>query len=223
MKYKKVFACGDSHGNIEQLEQVLSRIPFTDDDLLVFLGDYIDRGDNSIECLKLVMDLSKKENVVVLRGNHEQMMLEFFDSGFSYNNYKDIWLSNGGDKTFEEIKNLPKGEFKKIYDFVETLPIKFELDNFFFCHAGVNPKNTFNNQYEDDMLWIREKFLFGYDMDKIVVIGHTPTQCMVEDRNIPIKLKNNIIMCDTGSFLDNGKVSCVEVLSGKFFQSDLRK
>jgi serine/threonine protein phosphatase 1 len=223
MEFNRVLAFGDAHGNYTQLKQLISRVNPTKEDLLIFLGDYIDRGNQSLDCLKLVMKLSKQDNVIVLRGNHEQMMLDYFSEEFSENNYGDIWLSNGGDKTLKDLKDLSDGEFSSIIEFVESLPIKYELNNFFFCHAGVNPRIDFEHQLEDDMLWIREDFLFKYDKNKIVVVGHTPTQCIVEDRNVPILLPNNIVMCDTGSFLDNGKVSCVNVLTNKFWQSDARK
>ena len=130
MEFNRVLAFGDAHGNYNQLKQLISRVNPTKEDLLIFLGDYIDRGNQSLDCLKLVMKLSKQDNVIVLRGNHEQMMLDYFSEEFSENNYGDIWLSNGGDKTLKDLKDLSDGEFSSIIEFVESLSFICAVINF---------------------------------------------------------------------------------------------
>ena len=61
-----------------------------------------------------------------------------------------------------------------------------------------------------DLLWIRDSFFDNYRGAELVVVGHTPTQAL-DGRNVPLFLPNNIIACDTGSFLPDGRISCVDV------------
>ena len=73
---------------------------------------------------------------------------------------------------------------------------------------------TRKDQTAEDLLWIREPFLDHYRGSELVVVGHTPTQLIGGhdmERNTPLFLENNIIACDTGSFLPGGRISCVDV------------
>ena len=65
--YKRIFAVGDVHGSFSKLISVWNQIKITDDDLIIFLGDYIDRGEKIGETLKFVMNLQNKKNIIFLR------------------------------------------------------------------------------------------------------------------------------------------------------------
>ena len=76
MNYKRILAVGDIHGMYDKLIALMDKVQFNpDEDLLIFLGDYIDRGQQSLECLDYVMNLQKQypERVICLKGNHEAM------------------------------------------------------------------------------------------------------------------------------------------------------
>lgn len=71
------------------------------------------------------------------------------------------------------------------------------------------------------MVWMREEeYEFYDDMETTMVIGHTPVQYINRNRNFPIVRDNNAIMLDTGSYFPNGKISCMDVLNKKVWQSD---
>jgi len=97
---------------------------------------------------------------------------------------------------------------------------------YIFCHAGLKPGVTLENQTVDTILWIREEFYNEYNGTAEVVVGHTPTPYIgnvpgmkITDKYYPIHLPNKITMLDTGSFLPNGRISCIDVISGKIWQS----
>ena len=104
------FAIGDLHGQITQfatLMDILVEAGLTEEDTIVMIGDYIDRGENSRHAVEMMLDLAEKyPNAIFLRGNHEQMMLDSFegegpkideaDGELWMTDVFQIWLSNGG-------------------------------------------------------------------------------------------------------------------------------
>ena len=232
MKYRRILAIGDIHGMYDKLITLIDKIQFNPKkDLLIFLGDYIDRGYASIRSLLYVMDLKKKfsNNVICLMGNHEWLFYHSFAEDFKkllpMNDVSAVWVQNGGVSTYSEFIVLPDKKRTEILQWVGALPLQYEIGDYYFCHAGVHPFCSLDDQKEKDLLWIREMFFEEYDGNKTIVVGHTPTQKVwryfidnEEDKNKPIFTKNHIILCDTGVYKTNGKLSCVDVISKKFWQ-----
>ena len=117
MKMKK-FVIGDIHGNYKELKELLSNInPDYHNDELIFLGDYIDRGPDSYHVIQLLITLQEKHgknNIILLKGNHEQMAISNIKSGFiDYNNgydttYRDFARNNDSIENYLEFfNNLP--------------------------------------------------------------------------------------------------------------------
>ena len=216
--FRRILAVGDVHGEADCLERLWTRIAFDDaHDLLVFLGDYIDRGPAPVRTLQFVQRQTEKyRNVHALMGNHEAMMLSYMDAyglGRTLLGQFDLWLANGGKITRKQLAALPAAEAESLMEFVRQRPIFFrtshEEEEILFVHAGVNPAAE---DSREDMLWIREAFFMGYYGDTVVVVGHTPTQMLRRDRApVPLFLPNNIVACDTGSYLPDGRISCVDV------------
>ena len=225
MEYERILAIGDMHGNFNRLLSVFRKIQFRpENDLLILLGDYIDRGAENMRCLRWAMEMSEKENVIALRGNHEQMMLAYYAME---GEYSEIWLPNGGSATKRELDAWMKRDpdaLKRVLRFLLHRPLYHRVtangQEYIFCHAGLKPGIPLEEQTEDNLLWIRSEFYKYYNGSSIVIVGHTPTLYLLPDHTAPIFLKNNIILVDTGSFLPNGHISCVDVLHGTVWQSD---
>jgi len=194
----KTYAIGDIHGCYHTLLRLINKLPFEQGDKFVFLGDYIDRGLYSKQVVQYVKELTESGQAIALKGNHEDMCTKKRDA--------QIWISNGGDTTLNSYdtrtpeekvrpdfrdeeasalwrKNLPKVP-KEDKEWMEKLPLFYEDDKYFYVHAGVYPELELENQIEDDMLWIRNRFLnskvfFG----KIVVFGHTPMNKVLIQKN----------------------------------------
>jgi serine/threonine protein phosphatase 1 len=178
---RKIFAVGDIHGNHEKLVSLLSEIPWRrESDLLVFLGDYIDRGKRSREVVEHLIRLKQGGgDVVFLLGNHERLLLTYYASKRDYD--LKLWRSFGGWETIENYTNgagiwgdpsfLPPSHLKF---FRELLPY-YETTDYIFVHAGLRDGISLPEQKLDDLTWMRKSFTeSNYSFGKTVVFGHTP-------------------------------------------------
>lgn len=226
--YKRIIAVGDVHGKFGALQSLWKKLSVTDDDLVIFLGDYIDRGEEIAEVLKWVIEQSKKPNIKFLRGNHEQMMLFALNS--SGGKDRITWLINGGKATIMALRELVGQKvftLKEIVNFTENLPLSYSISvgdrTYFFCHAGVEEGVPLEMQEADYLLWAREEFFDYYNGNAVVISGHSPIKFFYDFDAInprPIKLPNkNIIMTDTGAFIRGGRLSAVDILTGRYWQS----
>ncbi len=220
-KGDRVFAIGDVHGCLDELEVLLNYLEnkdnLTENDLVVFLGDYIDRGSNSRGVIDCCLSFrSRFPNTKFLKGNHEDMLLDFLGFG---GRLGEAFLYNGGLETIqsygisvfaspnEMVSNLPPEHF----EFFSTLESLLVVDNFVFVHAGLNPLREIESQNDGDVCWIRDEFISNvHKFNYTVVFGHTPHDEVF--LHLPFK-----IGIDTGLVFGN-KLSCLEVKSGVIFQ-----
>ena len=208
---KKIYAIGDIHGCHDKLMALLDKIDIDyDSDLLVFLGDYIDRGTQSYEVIEYLIELKKQySNMIFLKGNHEEM-LEKYISGKD----KITYLVNGGQQTLESYLNRTRKPDEplipeKHIDFFKSLLLYYETDQYIFVHAGLRNKVPLKDQKAEDLLWIRQKFISSnYDFGKQIVFGHTPLP-------EPL-LQPNKIGIDTGAVYGN-KLTCVRLPELAFY------
>lgn len=219
--YRRIIAVGDIHGNFTRFQSLWECLDYEpENDLLIFLGDYIDRGSKSLQVLDWLME-HRSERVIVLRGNHEQMMLDLLDSG---GRLQDWLLPDDGSGSISAGLGNDEGEYSKYADFMRSLPCSYSLTakgkTWFFCHAGIQPNVPLQQQREEALLWIREDYYEKYDGEAVIVSGHTPVQYIQYGRTEPI-IKHNMIQLDTGSYLERGVgfISAVDVLTGEYWQS----
>ena len=189
-----IYAFGDVHGHCVELTELLGKIEPVAGDTVVFVGDYIDRGPDSKGVIELVRSYHPDGvKVVALKGNHEDMMVLVHEQPEKV----DWWFMNGGRATIESYGGtIPPS----ILEWADKLPISYEQDGYFFCHAGVDPDNELSNQTDEALLWIREKFLCSKkDFLACIVHGHTPA---AEPEVLP-----NRINIDTGCCF-GGALTC---------------
>ena len=221
-----IFAIGDIHGCLKQLISLQDKIfkdsNFNkDQDALLYLGDYIDRGNQSKDVINHILKLQNEGfKSFFLMGNHEQVMFDFL---FNKINNLHYWLNLGADKTLKSygievaefikdgleeniIAKLRNSFLKKINEkhvnFFKNLKLFHTWGDYFFVHAGIDPKKTLEEQTKQDFLWSRSKEFYdkNFKFSKIIVHGHTP-----EENIINFQYRINI---DTGCFF-SGKLSCV--------------
>ena len=159
MENGRLIAIGDIHGKIDKLDTLLKNIKLQKNDTLVFLGDYIDRGKYSKDVVERLINLSKAINCVFLKGNHEQMLLKIIKT--KSENDINFWLINGGYETMNS--------------YIKSLKPYYLTDKYLFVHAGINPdKATIEEQTDDDLLWIRDKFIDNkHSLKQKIIFGHT--------------------------------------------------
>jgi serine/threonine protein phosphatase 1 len=202
---KRIYAIGDIHGCYDKLCRLMDRIDICwSEDTLILLGDYIDRGPRSYEVLEYLVDLQKAHaNVIFLKGNHEAMFLDFL-SGTGTLTY----LYNGGQRTIDSYyRHNSSTEHlvvpKEHLDFLDSLVLCHQTEDYFFAHAGVLSGIPLNEQVEKDLLWIREPFISeAKDYGKTVVFGHTVfPEPLVQPGKVGI---------DTGAVYGN-RLTCVRL------------
>ena len=220
-----VYAVGDIHGYSRQLCDLLDQIAEdaaasapAERPLLVFIGDYVDRGPDSrgvIERL-LALEADGRFEVICLMGNHEDALLRFLvDPG-----YASAWIGNWGEATLRSYDVEPpllpndatceaaQARFREVFPpehraFLGRLKLSVTVGDYLFVHAGVRPGVALDAQAERDLIWIRYEFLESdADLGKVVVHGHTPTDTP--------ELRTNRISIDTGVYF-SGVLSAVRL------------
>jgi len=212
---EKIFAIGDIHGCKSHLDKLMATLDINaEHDTLVFIGDYIDRGLDSRGVVDALLDIRKSiKNVICLRGNHEQMFLNYYlehrdEDLFMHNGGINTLVSYGLTSTGKKHLTVPDNHM----EFFSTLQTWFMTDNYIFVHAGLRPGIPLEKQDSDDLLWIRHEFINSpYDFGKIVVFGHTPLSFTT-----PLINKNKIAL-DTGAVY-GGKLTCIELPLMKIYQ-----
>lgn len=213
------YVIGDVHGRYLQLTELLREVPCDlSKDKLVFLGDLIDRGNQINEVVTEVLRLKNTHpNVVTLRGNHEQMLLDCVDFG-------DLsWLipENGGQDTIAQY-GCPLHEINELDDivipedhlaFFRSMPLYHEDEQAIFVHAGLVEGTPLEDMDEDVLLWSRDFTFYMHYSGKLCFFGHTPTRYLPRDgrrHEHDIFMASNCVGMDTGSEPDC-PLSCLRV------------
>jgi serine/threonine protein phosphatase 1 len=211
------YAVGDVHGRVDLLHMLITQLEeravqdtgAAGPPVVIFLGDYVDRGPSS----KAVIDLLLTGRplgceVRYLRGNHEQLMLAFMDNPIANRG----WVLQGGAETMlsygvqpprlidrdeavwlaaaEELRaKIPQAH----HDFFARLERYIALGDYAFVHAGVDPARTLEDQTDEDLYWSRERFIASKRrFSHRVVHGHTPVdRPYADERRIAV---------DTGAY-----------------------
>lgn len=222
----RIYAVGDIHGRRDLLDALHALIieDWREHDaergIIVYVGDYIDRGSDSrgvIEALLAPAPAGLER--CFLKGNHEQMLEQFLADPAAGKAWRHLggletMLSYGvdigrgvGDEAIETLaprlaERLPESHRQ----FLDALQPSVRFGDYFFCHAGVRPGVPLDQQAQADLLWIRTEFLNSRaDHGAVVVHGHSPTD--------QVELRANRINVDTGAYA-TGHLSCI-VLSGE--------
>ncbi len=218
----RIYCIGDIHGCNQLLIDLIKKIKidsigFSGQIMIIYLGDYIDRGNHSKEVIETLISTPIAENIehIYLRGNHEQTLLDFIQE----DSVGRAWFSFGGLATLVSynvsIGKIPtkKADFKAIQQqLIEKLPdahhqfltkttLSYSLGAYYFVHAGIYPGKSLAKQNPEDMLWIRDDFIASEKIhEKIIVHGHTVTDTP--------ELLNNRIGIDTGAYA-SGVLTCL--------------
>lgn len=202
------YVCSDIHGNFDIWLKALKKsgLNLEKGDELIILGDLIDKGEKSIQCVFYALDLLYRypDQVTYIMGNHERLFLDFvtIKDPKSDNGYIDLiingdtWLGNGGTQTITSfLGGLPESLFDTHKFFNDQFPVIIEkMSNLpyykvdekrdiVYVHAGFEPNIPLSDQDEDVMTWIRHDFINRFKPvkndvldSKLIIHGHTPVQ-----------------------------------------------
>ena len=208
----RLFAIGDIHGCLHELDSLLTEINPTPQDTLITLGDVIDRGPDSKGVIQRLIALKKKTNLIMLRGNHEQLML---DARFDEVSYIS-WMQNGGQEMLRSYG--PSATLMEVplehLAFLERPPLFYhETPTHILVHGGLDPHADLSMQVKDLMLWSRFANPLPHKSGKIMVCGHTPQKSgRPMNRGFAICLDTNACR--------GGNLSCLDAASGRLWQAD---
>ena len=195
------FAVGDIHGRADLLAEMVALLEARAleerrdgrEAVVVFLGDYLDRGPSSAAVIDLlVAGRPGGFECRFLRGNHEQAMLGFMEAPLE----NRAWVKHGGAETLVSYGVQPPSpmgardqdllaaaaHLKDVLppahlDFLNNLERYVELGGYAFVHAGINPGRPLNEQTDRDLFWIRDPFLTSKRaFSHRIVHGHTPEE-----------------------------------------------
>jgi serine/threonine protein phosphatase 1 len=213
---RRVYAIGDIHGRadllirlLEQLRRDAQQGQFEGRPILIFLGDYVDRGFQSREVIEVLLsDAVSPFETYFLKGNHEAAMLQFLNDP----SIGPRWAEYGGAETLVSYGIQPprtrtslddwsraSDELKQVLPhnhlhFLSNLDISVRIGDYVFVHAGVRPGVPLDQQSEYDMLWIRDDFLSDRKpLGAVIVHGHTPASTPHRD--------SRRVGLDTGAYL----------------------
>jgi len=223
----RIYAIGDIHGRLDLLTRLHALIAAdaaaaaADRRVLVYVGDYVDRGPHSSGVIDLLLDSPLPGfEAVHLLGNHEDAMLRFPDDI----TVGPTWLYYGGVETLLSYEiELPPGAWRderelrrlqgevrrrvprRHVEFMRRMKMTHEEGDYLFVHAGIRPGVPIERQVREDLLWIRGEFLESRtDHGRMVVHGHTISPAP--------DVQPNRIGIDTGAFFSN-RLTCL-VLDG---------
>lgn len=224
------YAIGDIHGRRDLLLAAHARIAHDRAQTrdggapVVHIGDYVDRGEDSPGVLDhLAAGVAQDEPWVLLKGNHDRMMWRFLQEPEQPEGRR--WLEGniggratlaaygievGRDRPFEAIRADARAAVPQAHvDLLGGLENSYRRGGVFFCHAGIRPGVPLNDQTEDDLVWIRDRFLFDTrDHGALIVHGHTPV-----DRATHY---GNRVNLDSGAAY-GGPLSAVVIEAGEVF------
>jgi serine/threonine protein phosphatase 1 len=224
---ERLLVMGDVHGQFEKMQRVLSLCDYQpENDRLVLLGDYVDRGPDSQKVVSEVLRLTQM-GATALYGNHEDLMLRALLNRKQGNiNPENLeqWFANGGETTLDSYRAYTD-TLDEHLDFFANLPRWVEINGYLLVHAGIRPGRLINEQSVHDLIWIREDYILNYNGPQNVVTGHTPVQYLkryelfgdIEEATQPL-IRNHKIFLDTGAAW-NGPLTLMDLMSGEYWQS----
>ncbi|MFC0603031.1 metallophosphoesterase family protein [Winogradskyella pulchriflava] len=227
----RTLAIGDIHGGLQALIQIVERAKITPEDQLIFVGDYVDGWSESAQVIQYLIELSKTNECIFIKGNHDV----WCEQWLAFGDINDVWYQHGGKETIESYNSLSKDDKQKHLDFFEAMPL-YHLDekNRLFLHAGFTSmhgvEKEINKQtfYYDRTLWEMALTMDKrIDKDSLIYpnrlkhyseiyIGHTPTLNFgkMEPMNAI-----NVWNVDTGAAF-TGPLSAMDIETKEVFQSD---
>ena len=226
-----VWAVGDIHGYREEFEVLLGRLQLDEKDMVICIGDLIDRGPDSHGVLSIV---SESNRIFSIKGNHELLMSEALGED---GHREQFWIGRvGGRATLDSMgtsESEKREKAKSWLSFTDILPTEVILDRFRLSHSGYRADTPLEEQSDEDRLKSREVFraTFPLDPKRQIIAGHTPVQ-MLSNFNVeppeegvwrsPVLMDDNrpsAVLIDTGIVLKNPnhrpRISAYDLQTGK--------
>lgn len=187
---RRIVAVSDIHGNLPFFQALMDKIRLTPDDILILLGDMLEKGQDSLPLLRSLMALSQTHTLYPICGNCDGLVLRFFETGELDGRFFSSYLPRHPESTlrqlareggFEQWEDLPKlrqdlrAAFPEEWRWLSTMPTILETEHLVFVHGGV-PSLEGMEQLDRWSCMKNDNFLGqGHSFSKWVIVGHWPT------------------------------------------------
>jgi serine/threonine protein phosphatase 1 len=199
---QRLIIFSDIHGELWKLQELFNRLSLQKDDRIIFLGDYIDRGENSRGVIDYIINLQKRYDVVTLLGNHEAFALEVMTDRRM--GMIKSWFSIGGKATLDNY-NGDFDEMERVHgNFLHNLKLIHEEEKYIFVHGYLAHLLDVEEQHKDSCIWGRFDEIKPHKSGKIVVCGHTIQHGGPTDLGYKVCI-------DTGSFKPDGYITAMVI------------
>lgn len=210
----RTLAIGDIHGCFDALVLLFQYARIKDNDHVVFLGDYVDRGPDSARVIQFLIERMSVGNTVCLRGNHEVMMENARLSLAS----RKVWAMMCGEATWDSYASLYKGEGldavpEHHWKFLNELAPYYETQQNIFVHASLDCELDMADQFDDALYWGGFSSIGPHHSGKTVICGHTS-----QKSGLPNTV-GHAICIDTWAY-GNGWLTCLDVQTLEYWQAN---
>lgn len=202
----RMVVISDIHAHYELFQKLIYQSNLKEEDYLVIVGDFLEKGEDGLEMLYRVRDLKQRKNTFVLMGNIEAFLLELLCDETEADRlvaflkaapFKSILSDTKEILKLDLNKEKPlfiqeqlRNYLKKEIEILQSLDTVLDFDQFLFVHAGIENREDWENSSIETMLTLKNFFYQGHSLkDKYVVCGHMPT-CNYSD----YKIDNSIIL-----------------------------
>ncbi|WP_374019091.1 metallophosphoesterase family protein [Paenibacillus thiaminolyticus] len=190
----ELLVVGDVHGCFHTFTKLINEHWNSGKQVLVQLGDLLDRGKFSPETMLYAIELQKNnpDTVFFLKGNHEFEVIVHVEEG------NENWLKQCGQETLRQFERKSL-ELVNYISWLKSLPLYYENDYAFISHAGISltAENPFEESHPESVLWNRGPLK---NMGKLQIIGHTPCN----SGRAEFDRESNSLNIDTGAYLPKG-------------------
>ena len=224
------FVVGDIHGGLNGLKDVLKKVPYSQTDTFIFVGDYVDGWSDAAATISFLIDFATRQPCIFLRGNHDELLEKYLAN----NDQNPMWLASGGTTTMASYQPLTAEQKQQHLDFLQGL-VNYHVDdqNRLFIHAGFTNQNGPSYEYYPNLVyWDRTLWEMVCAMDHTInkdslyypkrlrlfheiYIGHTPTTKL--DSTLPLQ-RANVWNIDTGAAF-KGPLTILNIDTKEFWQS----
>lgn len=232
---RRIIAVSDIHANLPFFKALLDKVGFCSDDILIINGDFLEKGEHSLETLRYIMELSEAGNCHALCGNcdgwsdavdHEDSFwldkivdyMLFRKNGLVWDMLCELGVEVTRELNFAPLVPVLREKFKPEWDFIRALPHFIETESFTFVHGGYRPDIPRENQRGGDCMKFDNFLGTPYSFSKWVVVGHWPVVLYHENyvcANPIIDSERKIISIDGGCVLkDDGQLNALIIENG---------
>ncbi len=213
----RIVVISDIHAHLNEFKNLIDKLELSEEDYLIILGDFLNRGYDSLGTFEYIVKLSKRDRTFILKGNHESFMQKPYDVGiyldrileFLKNQPYETFIAKLCERDGNAIQNFDDGNefreyvltrFDRELDFIRNLPILLYFDDMLFVHGGYSEDFHIEN---DEIKFLKYDFFekVAKAQERLTIVGHIPTCVLRKDEfsNLPyFNWDKNIISIDGG-------------------------